>query len=77
VATEFMVLGALAGLIGAGLALLTGWVLADQIFDLNYQISWLPVIWGLLAGIIGLGSVGYGVIRQLIRTPPTHLMQEL
>jgi len=77
VAAEFMVLGALAGITGAGLALLTGWGLANQVFSLSYQISWLPVIWGMLAGIIGLGGVGYAVIHQLIRTPPTHLLQEL
>lgn len=77
VATEFMVLGALAGITGAGLALLTGWVLANQIFNLSYQISWLPLFWGPLAGVIGLGSVGYAVIHQLIRTAPTRLLQEI
>jgi len=77
VAAEFVVLGALAGLLGAGLALLTGWVLAEQIFNLNYQIAWLPLLWGMLAGIIGLGGVGYSVIRQLIQTPPTRLLQAM
>ncbi len=77
VATEFVVLGALAGFLGASLALLTGWVLANQVFDLDYQVSWLPVLWGLVAGIVGLGGVGYGVIQRLIRTPPTRLLQEM
>ncbi len=76
VATEFMILGGLAGIIGAGMALVTGWVLAEQIFDLNYQASWQPLIWGIMAGIIGLGGVGYSVIHQLISTPPTTLLQE-
>lgn len=77
VAVEFVMLGALAGLLGAGLALLTGWVLAEHIFDLSYQISWPTLFWGMLAGIIGLGGVAYSVIRQLIQTPPTRLLQEL
>lgn len=77
VAAEFIVLGALAGLLGTGLALLTGWVLAEQIFNLSYQISWMPVFWGVLAGVICLGGVGYRVIHQLIQTPPTRLLQEL
>jgi len=77
VAAEFVVLGALAGLLGTGLALLTGWVLAEQVFNLSYQVSWMPVVWGVLAGVIGLGGVGYRVIHQLIQTPPTRLLQEL
>ncbi len=77
VATEFMLLGALAGLLGAGLALLTGWVLAEQVFDLDYHASAWPVVWGFMAGIVGLGGVGYGVIRKLVDTPPTRLLQEL
>ena len=76
VAAEFMMLGALAGTIGTGMALLTGWVLAEQVFDLRYQVSWQPVAWGIIAGVIGMGGVGYGVIRKLIRTPPTRLLQE-
>ena len=77
VAVEFIVLGTLAGILGAGMATLTGWVLAEQVFKLSYQVSWLPVFWGVLAGIIGLGGVGYSVIRQLVQTPPTRLLQEL
>ncbi|MCP4011117.1 MAG: FtsX-like permease family protein, partial [Proteobacteria bacterium] len=77
VASEFVVLGALAGIMGAGMALLTGWVLAEYIFNLSFQASWYPVLWGLLAGIVGLGGVGYSVIHQLISTPPTRLLQEI
>lgn len=77
VAAEFIVLGALAGLLGTGLAALTGWILAEQIFNLSYQVSWMPVFWGVLAGIIGLGGVAYSVIHQLIQTPPTRLLQAL
>lgn len=77
VAAEFVVLGGLAGLVGSGMALLTGWVLAEQIFDLSYKASWQPVAWGAIAGIIGLGGVGYGVIHELVRTPPTRLLQEI
>ena len=77
VAAEFMMLGALAGSVGSGMALLTGWVLAEQIFNLSYQASWQPVAWGVFAGIFGLGGVGYAVIRELVRTPPTRLLQEL
>jgi len=77
VATEFMVLGALAGLVGAGMALITGWLLAEQVFNLSYQASFQALVWGVFAGLLGLGGVGYAVIQQLIHTSPVRLLQEM
>ena len=52
-AVEFTVAGLLAGLLGSAFAELTGWLLAGQVFDLEFAFN--PQLWAL--GVIGSGAL--------------------
>ena len=52
-AVEFTLTGVLAGLLGAGFAQLTGWLLAGQVFDLEFVFN--PWLWVL--GVLGSGAL--------------------
>ncbi len=52
-AVEFTLTGVLAGLLGAGFAQLTGWLLAGQVFDLEFIFN--PWLWVL--GVLGSGAL--------------------
>ncbi len=77
VASEFLLLGALAGFLGSGLAVLGGWLLASQVFDLDYQpplLSWLA---GTGLGALLLGGIGWWVVRGIVRVSPARLLREM
>ncbi len=75
VASEFLVLGAIAGALGGGLALLSGWLLATRVFDLAY----LPSPWPWLAGVVGgaalLGAIGWWMLRGVVAVAPMRLLR--
>ncbi|MEM9055890.1 MAG: FtsX-like permease family protein [Pseudomonadota bacterium] len=70
VATEFVVLGALAGLLAAICASLAGYSLATAVFKLDYGFS--PLIWltGLAAGMAIVGAAGVWATRSAVNAPP-------
>lgn len=76
VAVEFALIGGLAGLLGSSLATLIGWMLASQVFDLSYSISWMQIIIATLAGSLLTAMVGLLVVRQMLRTQPMVLLQD-
>jgi putative ABC transport system permease protein len=59
--TEFLLLGALAGLTGVLLAAVSGWALTRWVFEIPFQLPWLGLI-GLWAGAtlltLVLGALG-------------------
>ena len=59
VAAEFIVLGALAGLLAAAGATAVGYLLAKQVFDLQYSPD--PWVWliGIVGGAAMVGSAGH------------------
>ncbi len=77
VASEFLVLGALAGFLGSGLALLGGWLLATRVFNLDYRPSLLLWLAGALLGALVLGGIGWWVVRGIVRVSPTRLLREM
>lgn len=60
-AGEYLALGGLAALAGAGLALVAGWVLAARVFRTPYGIPAAPLV-ALVAGVVGLTVLG-GVLQ--------------
>jgi putative ABC transport system permease protein len=69
-AMEFAVIGALAGLLGAGGAAAVGSLLATRFFDLSLQLS--PALWlaGIVAGSLGMIITGSLATRRVLDTPP-------
>jgi putative ABC transport system permease protein len=76
VASEFTALGMLAGLLAAIGATLAGWLLARNVFDLEYAIDpWVWVI-GLAAGALIVGGAGTLAARGVVNSPPISTLRE-
>ncbi len=75
VAAEFIVLGALAGLLAAAGATAVGYVLARQVFDLKYSPDpWIWVI-GVLGGAALVGIAGLLAARSVVTRPPLQALR--
>ena len=72
--TEFAVLGAVAGLIGALGAGLGGWLLATQLLSLDYRPG--PLLWlgAPLATAVLVAGVGWMGVRGLLSRPPGEML---
>jgi len=76
VAVEFVVLGSLAGLLAALGATAVGWVLAENLFDLDYRIDASLWVVGLLAGAIIVGVTGTLATRKAVNEPPIVVLRQ-
>jgi putative ABC transport system permease protein len=76
VASEFTALGMLAGVLAAIGATLAGWLLAKEVFDLEYAID--PWVWaiGLAAGAVIVGGAGTFAARGVVNHPPITVLRE-
>jgi len=76
IAVEFMALGALAGALAAFGATLVGWVLAEQVFELDYSLN--PYLWlmGLGFGTAIVGLTGVWATRKAVSEPPVAVLRE-
>lgn len=76
VASEFTALGMLAGVLAAIGATVAGWLLATEVFELEYTIDpWVWVI-GLVAGAVIVGGAGTFAARNVINHPPISTLRE-
>jgi len=76
-AVEFAVLGLLAGLLAAAGANIAGYVLAVQVFDLNYHFDAMLWLIGLVGGATVVGFAGILGTRQVWKIPPLRIIQNL
>jgi putative ABC transport system permease protein len=76
VATEFIALGVLAGLLAAIGASVGGWYLATELFNLEYRFE--PTVWliGIGAGAILVGGAGTLAARSVINQPPISTLRQ-
>ena len=75
VAAEFVVLGALAGLLASIGATAVGWLLARRVFDLDYSPDpWIAVI-GVLGGAALVGTAGLLAARSVVSHPPMQALR--
>lgn len=76
VAAEFIVLGLLAGLLGACAASAVGYYLATEVFNLTYSFDF-NVWWiGMLSGLLLVGVTGVAVTRSVVNHPPAATLRE-
>jgi putative ABC transport system permease protein len=76
VAAEFIVLGLLAGLLGAFAASAVGYFLATEVFNLKYTFNF-DVWWiGVLSGVVLVGATGVVVTRSVVNYPPAATLRE-
>lgn len=75
-ATEFLLLGAVAGLLAGAGAGTAGVIMARQLFELDYVFNpWLPLI-GAVVGAFVVALAGLVATRRLYRVSPMRLLQE-
>lgn len=72
---EFLVLGALAGLLAGVAATAIGWTLAEKVFHLDYQPGLLALVAGLLGGALGVGLAGAAGARPIVRLAPISILR--
>ena len=76
-AAEFVVLGALAGLLAAFAASAIGAVLAAQVFDFTYGGSLWVWLAGLLGGAAGIGAIGLLATRRTLDESPLTVLRRV
>ena len=74
---EFLVLGALAGVLAAAGATATGWVLADRVFQIPYSGTGWVWLWGIGGGAIVVTLAGWIGTRNTARQPPLAVIRQL
>ncbi len=76
VATEFAALGLLAGLLAAIGATTGGWLLATELFNLEFSFD--PTVWlvGLAAGVVLVGGAGTWAARSVVNQPPLTTLRQ-
>lgn len=76
IAAEFIVLGLLAGLLGAFAASAVGYYLATEVFNLKYSFD-INVWWiGMVSGLLLVGVTGVAVTRSVVNHPPAATLRE-
>jgi len=77
VAAEFIALGVLAGTLAAVGAGLVGYVLAGELFELEYVPGPLLGIAGLVSGALVVGISGTLAARSVVREPPVSTLRRI
>ncbi len=72
---EFGVLGALAGLLGAGAASFLGLLLAERVFNLDYSLDPGLFAFGIGAGALLIGLAGILAASSALRAPLTSVLR--
>ena len=74
---EFLVLGALAGLLAAAGATAIAYVLSDHVFQIPF--AWNPLVWlyGLGGGALVVTLAGWVGTRDIARHPPLEVIRQL
>ena len=73
---EFFGIGALAGVLAAAGATVTGWVLATRAFDLNYSFGATAWVLGIGGGVVLALLGGWFGLRPVLREPPLRSLRE-
>ena len=73
---ELILLGALAGVLASGAAVVLAWVLATHIFDFPMIFSLWPWVTGVLAGTAAALLGGRYALAGVLRTPPLIILRE-
>jgi putative ABC transport system permease protein len=75
VATEFLAIGLLSGVLAASGASLAGYLLATQLFELEYQFSWALWLAGPIVGMLLVGLSGMAATWRVITHAPVNVLR--
>jgi putative ABC transport system permease protein len=76
-ATEFLILGALAGLLGAAGATAIGWALAEHVFNIRFSGNALVWLYGIAGGALAVLFAGWLGTRSTVNEPPLTVLRQL
>jgi putative ABC transport system permease protein len=76
-ASEFVAIGALAGVTAAIAATLLSGVIADRVFDLPWSANWKIAGLGALAGTLAVAVTGLAATRRVLSAPPNATLRAL
>ena len=74
---EFLLLGALAGLVAAAGATAIGWALAARVFKFPFEASWQVSVYGIVGGAIAVTLAGWLGTRGSSRVSPLAVIRQL
>jgi putative ABC transport system permease protein len=74
---EFLLLGAMAGLVASAGASITGWLLADRVFNIPFVANPLLWLYGVGGGAIAVTIAGWLGTRSTVRQPPLAILRQL
>ena len=74
---EFLLLGAIAGLVAAAGATAIGWALADRVFNIPFAANPWVWIYGLVGGSLAVAVAGWLGTRSTVRQPPLAVLRQL
>jgi putative ABC transport system permease protein len=75
--SEFLVLGALAGLLAATGATAIGWLLADRVFQIPFTVNPLVWVYGFFGAAAAVAAAGWIGTRATVRQPPLEVIRQL
>ena len=75
VATEFVAIGLLSGILAASGASLAGFFLAENLFNLDYKFSLSLWLAGPLAGMLFVGLSGIAATWRVINHAPVNVLR--
>ena len=73
--TEFVVIGVVAGVIAAGAATLTGWLLATRVLEVEYAPQFSVIGISILVSIVLVWAVSRSGVRTALTTPPQSMLR--
>jgi putative ABC transport system permease protein len=76
-AAEFLLLGALSGLLGAAGATAIGWALAAHVFDIRFTANAWVFAYGIAGGALAVLVAGWLGTWETVREPPLRVLREL
>jgi putative ABC transport system permease protein len=74
-AAEFLSLGAVAGTVAAMGAMAIGYLLAERVLHTGFHFNGWLLIFGLLAGSLGVSLAGLLGTRSVLRIPPFQTLR--
>lgn len=74
---EYIVLGAIAGLLGSGIAVGVAQFVSKKYFAMYYQINWWNLVVGCIVGVIVMLVGGVLGTRKSLNTAPIQLTRDL
>lgn len=76
VVVEFLLLGAISGVLASAFATLIAWALSVFVLELPFHFNiWLWVV-GIVGGAVGISTAGYFATRKVLHTPPLVALRQ-